>query len=212
MSKIRLNVSIIKWALPYRPPPECMFECTVRSVNKNTLKKKAWESVVMLYRKSYNVIEEHRRALLEKVRPYQCHICFMRFTQKSSLGRHGKIHTGRHFALNSLCSQWIIYKLELTYIRHSHRRVRRKQFCSCILLIFLEEHIQSLINKVRPYQCDICDKRFTQKSSLGTHKRIHTGGSLDIFYVHTVSESQYISNVLYFELLSLLWLWHPFCE
>lgn len=42
-------------------------------------------------------IEEHRRALLDKVRPFQCHICFMRFTQKSSLNRHGKVHTGRNF-------------------------------------------------------------------------------------------------------------------
>lgn len=38
--------------------------------------------------------EEHRRTLLAKERPYQCGICFVRFTQKSSLGRHGKIHTG----------------------------------------------------------------------------------------------------------------------
>lgn len=70
--------------------------------------------------------------------------------------------------------------LELTYIRQYLFEFVESSFCSWILLIFLEEHIQSLINKVRPYQCDICDKRFTQKSSLGTHKRIHTGGSLDI--------------------------------
>lgn len=27
----------------------------------------------------------------------------------------------------------------------------------------------------KPYQCDICEKRFTQKSSLNTHKRGHSG-------------------------------------
>lgn len=27
----------------------------------------------------------------------------------------------------------------------------------------------------KPFECDVCKKRFTQKSSLNTHKRSHTG-------------------------------------
>lgn len=78
------------------PPPvcECEWVPCLSYISDTPFDQTCY--IVALY-----LVEEHRRALLEKVRPYQCHICFMRFTQKSSLGRHGKIHTGRHFALTS---------------------------------------------------------------------------------------------------------------
>lgn len=40
----------------------------------------------------------------------------------------------------------------------------------------IDEHMRALLLKDRPYQCDICEMRFTQSSSLNRHKKIHTGG------------------------------------
>lgn len=93
------------------PPPECVW----MRIGNNMLGLVQYclRGCIFAISKPVYLIEEHRRALLEKVRPYQCHICFMRFTQKSSLGRHGKIHTGRHFALKSLCRHEFVI-LEIT--------------------------------------------------------------------------------------------------
>ncbi|KAF9416795.1 hypothetical protein HW555_005925 [Spodoptera exigua] len=121
--------------------------------------------------------EEHRRALLAKDRPYQCGICFVRFTQKSSLGRHGKIHTGGSLPLPPayLCVTYslrqngtnVYYVIEIAYLPLN--------VCEWFQLFnILEEHRRALLEKVRPYQCHICFMRFTQKSSLGRHGKIHT--------------------------------------
>lgn len=45
----------------------------------------------------------------------------------------------------------------------------------------------------RPFQCDLCMKRFSQKSSLNTHKRIHTGQFDDV-----PSEYSMLSHINFF--------------
>ncbi|KAF0696686.1 zinc finger protein 239-like, partial [Aphis craccivora] len=36
------------------------------------------------------------------------------------------------------------------------------------------EH-QKIYTEENPYQCDVCDKLFTQNTHLKVHRRIHTG-------------------------------------
>ena len=39
----------------------------------------------------------------------------------------------------------------------------------------LDNHVNSVHRGVRPFQCDMCEKRFAQKATLRTHMRTHTG-------------------------------------
>lgn len=128
------------------------------------------------------VLDEHMRALLVKDRPYKCELCQMRFTQSSSLNRHKKIHTGGFTYLAPPRADFYLYKSPRGHISLPLTSVE-----STVINIFSnvrwfrsKEHRRALLAKEQPYQCDICLMRFTQKSSLGRHGKIHTGGCLAI--------------------------------
>ena len=85
-----------------------------------------------------------------KVRPFKCHICSKRFTNKSHLTRHQHIHTGVKPFSCEVC-QKTFNRAENVKI---HMRVHSGE---------------------RPYKCEICDKRFQQTSNLYLHVRTHSG-------------------------------------
>lgn len=148
-----------------------------------------WWATVSHRANCCGIVDEHMRSLVLKERPHQCDVCQMRFTQSSSLGRHKKIHTGKVASLPSL---YLIPTYHtLPYAINLLNTTSEWQACglwlSCcwnepnvpglILGWFgLEEHRRALLAKERPYQCEVCYVRFTQKSSLGRHGKIHTGG------------------------------------
>ena len=38
----------------------------------------------------------------------------------------------------------------------------------------LDKHVNSVHRGIRPFQCEVCEKRFAQKATLRTHMRTHT--------------------------------------
>lgn len=135
------------------------------------------------------VLDEHMRALMVKERPYKCELCAVRFTQSSSLNRHKKIHTGGFLSFVPLpalapatapSAVTLTSNMTFAFWTYSVNVPRRKSLFWLVRWFRSEEHRRALLAKERPYQCGVCYLRFTQKSSLGRHGKIHTGGSLPI--------------------------------
>lgn len=79
---------------------------------------------------------------------YGCERCNRRFTRKSDLMRHVRIHLGIRPNVCSVCSKPFVQRSALTV----HMRVHTGE---------------------KPYSCQVCSRAFSDSSSLARHKRIH---------------------------------------
>ncbi|XP_055632727.1 zinc finger protein 93-like [Toxorhynchites rutilus septentrionalis] len=97
-------------------------------------------------------------------KPYQCDICYKRYFKKTSLNRHKRLGTSGLGIRIAQIEQPIDYRC-----------------CGCRKDFLTKEELQNhsvsehSLDKVhdesKPFQCDICFKRYSNKTSLGRHFR-----------------------------------------
>ena len=82
-------------------------------------------------------------------RPFTCEVCNRTFTQKWTLKRHQRIHSGERPYVCEVCNKGFSNQSHLK----THHRIHSGE---------------------RPYSCDVCNKAFSDKSGLRQHVNKHT--------------------------------------
>lgn len=105
---------------------------------------------------------------------HQCMECGKNYKHQSTLAMHKKIHTGEYKYKCEYCDK----EFYLTEYYNRHMRVHTKEsehrfHPSFACLKYAIQTRPCIFSE--PYQCDVCDRAFSQSNTLTQHKRIHTG-------------------------------------
>lgn len=115
------------------------------------------------------------------IKPYECEICNTRLRTSTNLNNHKLYHNRIRTNVCSFCGKSFITKNDLISHEVIHYNTRRYKCDKCEKAFKTNTNLRThqLIVHTDPllwkYICDICGKRFPQKSSFDQHRRRHLG-------------------------------------
>ncbi|KAI5717498.1 hypothetical protein M8J77_006888 [Diaphorina citri] len=148
--------------------------------------------------------ERHSSTKVDKERPFECEICFNRFSQKQTLKQHILIHTGQRPFECNICSKTFTQQGALHRHLALHTEEDKPFTCHLCPLSFrqqtnLKRHLKLHEGTAKVFECEICARRFARKEGLVRHGKTHERqrktfaqrGSLHRLALHTESDKPF---------------------
>ncbi|XP_052748051.1 zinc finger protein 235-like isoform X2 [Galleria mellonella] len=134
---------------------------------------------------------DHMSIVHVKLKPFECTVCYKRFTQQSGVQQHMRMHTGDRPFPCTFCPKAFTQKSGLDQHLRIHTKVKpyrcvicNKAFCQSV---HLKQHMRTHTN-VSPFQCGICQKKFKQSSHLKYHLKNHNPSNMTEEQKHKYAE------------------------
>ncbi|KAB7507674.1 Zinc finger protein [Armadillidium nasatum] len=115
-------------------------------------------------------------------RPEQCQLCPRRFTTKSQLNAHTRTHLRKKKRF--VCQKCgLVFTVQSRLQDHHYPatagKLEKKHKCpyckySSYYTSHVNNHVMQKHTGERPEQCEVCSRKFTTRSQLNTHRRVHT--------------------------------------
>ncbi|KAL5281406.1 hypothetical protein ACFFRR_005045 [Megaselia abdita] len=117
----------------------------------------------------------------EVKKPYKCEACDKSFTTKYTFDQHNIRHTTEKRFTCSYCGLQKYTKSELNKHINIHTRLKKYSCvypgCSYVGHVSgaFGRHVRTVHKKIKNFQCQFCDSRFSRKENLEKHEMTHTG-------------------------------------
>ncbi|XP_050437822.1 zinc finger protein 28-like [Adelges cooleyi] len=110
-------------------------------------------------------------------KPFRCDFCAKTFCQQCDLKKHERIHTGENHLDAISVQRHSVNNLPSKLMHDAYRRETFK--CNVCERKFSQQSSLKTHERTHTgetlFRCDVCEKKFSQKSNLKKHERIHTG-------------------------------------
>ncbi|KAL1450555.1 hypothetical protein WDU94_002905 [Cyamophila willieti] len=139
------------------------------------------------------------RSLPLQDRPFECKICFKRFSQKQTLRQHILTHTGQRPFQCQICDKSFTQQGALNRHAALHTEAKKEFSCSVCNQSFrqlnnLKRHMNlHALDAASSFQCEICLRQFARKDGLMRHAKKHLS-KREMFYCN-ICEKSFASSI-----------------